>query len=79
METLTKIEKISIAMRKLRVVSISALTFTLYMTWEFIQWIMTSDPASLGEAAAVTGVSGSLVALVKFIFEFAATNESRDR
>lgn len=74
-----KIDKIAYSIRKLRVVSIATLTFSLYMTWEFIQWIMMSDPASLGEAAAVTGVVSALVALIRFVFQFAQSNESSEK
>lgn len=74
-----KIDKVAYAIRKLRIVSISALIFNSYLLYNFIEWVMRSDPTLIGEAAAVTGVASALVALFKFIFEFATSYETDEK
>jgi hypothetical protein len=76
---LEKIDDIAYAIRKLRIVSITALVFNSYLLYNFLEWVMVSDPTLIGEAAAVTGVIGSLVALFRFIFQFATSNETDDK
>jgi len=66
------IDKIEKAVRKLRLFSIGAFIFTAYLLYVVIMWVTTqSDPSSIGDGVAVTGVTGALVGLCKFIFEFA--------
>ena len=74
-----KIDKIAYSIRKLRVVSVSALVFTLSMMNEFLGWVMTSKPTELGEAVAVSGIMAALVGLVQFILRFASANESNEK
>jgi hypothetical protein len=64
------VNNLAYSIRRLKLISILSLIFTFSMTYEFLSWVMTSDPTELGEALAVTGIMTTLVALVKFIFEF---------
>lgn len=71
------IDKIEKAVRKLRLFSIGAFIFTAYLLYRVIDWLTTqSDPSSVGDGIAVTGVIGALVGLCQFIFKFAVRKDS---
>lgn len=61
-----------------RIFSISAFIFAANLLHEFVNWVMDkSTPNELGDGVVVTGIITALVALVKFIFEFAVRDSDK--
>jgi len=72
------IHKVIKIIKELRLFSIGAFIFAAYLLNTVIVWVTTqSDPSSIGDGIAVTGVIGALVGLCKFIFEFAIGKPKR--
>lgn len=64
--------------KELRLVSISALTFISYILYDFMQWVQTSEPESLGEGIAITGIMSALALTYRFIFQFATSGRASE-
>lgn len=65
--------------REWRIVSICSLIFISYILYNFMEWIQTSDPESVGTGVAITGALASLAAIYKFVFDFAVANRGSER
>lgn len=70
-----KIRKIAEAIRILRILSIAGMVFNSYMIFYVLEWVTSSNPASIGEGVAITGIIGALSFNYRFIFQFASSGK----
>ncbi len=75
MNRLDKILKaISKVIKELKLISISGLIFNSWMIYYVLEWVTNSEPASIGEGVAITGIIGALSLNYRFIFNFYTTD-----
>lgn len=70
-----RIRNIAEAIRILRLLSISGMVFNSYMIWYVLDWVTGSNPASIGEGVAITGIIGALSLNYRFLFQFASSGK----